>query len=300
MPTALVNGVRLNYTQLSHKGSGPAEDLLMLHGLAANMAFWLMEYGQHFATRFRVTLFDLRGHGRSEATASGYTPDDAADDFKGLLNNLEIEKAHIIAHSFGGLAALKFACAAPERVSSLVIADTHIGLGRKQANSTTWETGETVQKILNSCGILLNVKDPYFGYRLITEIARFRRDGREIPEELFPWVRHILDGNNTGTAEKWLSLMENTQAEKELTADDGLTEDVLRKAICPALALYGEKSQAMASGRILALALPQAKFVSVPDSGHFFPRSQPAFLKSECNKFWDSLLHAKEQRAKTG
>ncbi len=294
MPTAQVNGVKLNYTQLSHKGSGAAEDLVMLHGLAANMAFWLMEYGQHFAERFRVTLFDLRGHGRSETTESGYTPDNMAADFRGLLDVLEIRKAHAVAHSFGGIAALKTACADPARFSSLVIADTHINLGRKQAKVSTWETGEKVQKILDNCGIWLDVKDPYFGYHLITEIARFRRDGREIPEDLFPWVKHILDGNNTRTAEKWLSLMEDTQAEKELTSDDELSEDVLKNISCPFLALYGEKSQAVASGRILASVLPRAEFVSVPDSGHFFPRSQPDFVKSACEKFWSG--HVAQQR----
>lgn len=287
MPVAPVNGVRLNYTQLSHKGSGPAEELVMIHGLAANMAFWLMEYGQYFAERFRVTLYDLRGHGRSQTTESGYTPDDMAADLKALLDSLGIKKAHFIAHSFGGLAALKLASTAPQRFSSLILADTHIGLGRKQAKGSAWETGETVQKILDNCGIWLNTKDPYFGYHLITEIARFRRDGREVPEELLPWVRHILDGNNTKTAEKWLSLMEETQAEKELTSGDGLSEEILKNIGCPALALYGEKSQAVASGRILASALPQAKFVCVPDSGHFFPRSQPDFVKSACGRFWD-------------
>lgn len=294
MPVAEVNGVRLNYSQLSYKGSGPAEDLVMLHGLAANMAFWLMHYGQAFAKRFRVTLYDLRGHGRSQLTDSGYTPNDMAADLKGLLDHLGIEKAHFMAHSFGGIAALKLACGQPKRFSSLVIADTHISLGRKKARTSAWESGETVQKILHDCGMPLDVKHPYFGYHLITAIARFRCDGREVPRELSPWVKHILGGSSTKTAEKWLTLME-TRAEGELTSDDSLTENILKNIACPVLALYGEKSQALASGRVLASVLPQAEFVSVPDSGHFFPQSRPDFVKYVCEQFWNGNLSGRAE-----
>ena len=71
MPVALVNGVRLNYLQTEEPGGETRPDLLMVHGLATNMAFWYLPYAPIFAQRFRVTLYDLRGLGRSEMTPDG-------------------------------------------------------------------------------------------------------------------------------------------------------------------------------------------------------------------------------------
>ena len=90
MPIALVNGVRLNYVQLDNGGPDAREDLVMVHGLATNMAFWYFKYGVALADRFRVTLYDLRGHGRSDMPQSGYTPEVLARDLAALLDHLGI------------------------------------------------------------------------------------------------------------------------------------------------------------------------------------------------------------------
>ena len=38
----------------------------MVHGMATNMAFWYFNYGLPLSKRYRITLYDLRGHGRSD------------------------------------------------------------------------------------------------------------------------------------------------------------------------------------------------------------------------------------------
>lgn len=62
MPTATINGVRLNYVQVDDGGDGAREDLVMVHGLATSLAFWYFRYAPEFSRRFRVTMLDLRGH----------------------------------------------------------------------------------------------------------------------------------------------------------------------------------------------------------------------------------------------
>lgn len=287
MPIAQVNGTTLNYMQLSYKGSGETEDLVMIHGLAANMGFWLQDFAHHFSQRFRVTLVDLRGHGRSGTTPSGYNPENLAADLQSLLAHLEIKKAHIIAHSFGGVVAMHLAADNPALMSSLVLADTQISVGREQAQGTPWEIGGTIQKILDECNINLDTRHPYFGYQVITEVAKYRRDDKVIPEALYPWVGRMLDGNSKRTSERWLQLMEETTAEQELMGNDGLAEEKLLAICCPVLAMYGEKSHAMSTGRYLTSLWKQAEFISVPNGGHFFPKAHPDAVKSYCDNFWD-------------
>ena len=103
MPAVVVNGARLNYVQLECQDGQGHEDLVMVHGLATNMAFWYFQYATRLSQRrFRVTLFDLRGHGRSEMTAGGYRPDNLARDLQGLLDALgqeHIERTHSLDHT---------------------------------------------------------------------------------------------------------------------------------------------------------------------------------------------------------
>ncbi|MFL5542204.1 MAG: alpha/beta fold hydrolase, partial [Longimicrobiaceae bacterium] len=118
MPRALVGGVHLHYAQT---GRGP--DLVMVHGLGANLAFWGLRIAPLLAREFRVTSYDLRGHGRSAAPPAGYTCADMAGDLLGLMEHLELAPAHLVGHSFGGGVALLAAALRPERVRTLVLAD---------------------------------------------------------------------------------------------------------------------------------------------------------------------------------
>ena len=163
MPIATINGVKLNYVQLDDGGGPAREDLVMVHGLATNMAFWYFRYGLALAKRFRVTLYDLRGHGRSEMPATGYSPAILAADLGGLMDQLRIDKAHLMAHSFGGVVALNFACASPERVRSLVLADSHFSAGREVQEREAWSFSQQVQPVLDRMGAGLSTSDPYFG-----------------------------------------------------------------------------------------------------------------------------------------
>ena len=250
MPSALVNGVRLNHVQMAAPDAGPQEDLVMVHGLATNMAFWYFHYAAVFARHYRVTLYDLRGHGRSEMTADGYTPDNLARDLEGLLDHLSIRRAHFLVHSFGGVIALNLARIAPERIASLVLADTHISAARGAAGQV-WEYGTGMQTVLDDAGVALDTRDPYFGYRLLTEVARMQLDREPVPTGLEKLVGPLIANGGSRTAAQWLRLMRSTSAEKELMGEDGLSLEALRRLRFPILAMYGDNSQARLTGEEL-------------------------------------------------
>jgi pimeloyl-ACP methyl ester carboxylesterase len=286
MPVAIVNGARINYLQTGPQEDAGCEHLVMVHGLATNMAFWYLHYAPVLSEHYRVTLFDLRGHGRSEMSASGYDPHNLACDMQALLDHLGIERAHIVAHSFGGVVALNMACSDPGRVTSLVLADTHISAVRRMRGAARWAFGEEMQALLDSHGIALDTRDPYFGYRLLTEVARLQLKHADIPEPVVELIRPLLGTQGNRTATQWLRLMEQTRAGTEMMGDDGLTLERLRSLEFPILAMYGSRSQAWMTGKRLLDVWPHAEFRSVREAGHFFPLSRPAEVIGNCTRFW--------------
>lgn len=290
MPAVEVNGTKINYLQLESDAGPDAEDLVMVHGLATNMAFWYIRHAPEFAKRYKVTLFDLRGHGRSRVTDDGYTPENLAADLEGLLDHLSITKAHFIAHSFGGVVALNFAYKSQARVESLMLIDSHISAIRRLEKTEHWAYGEKLQKLLHDQGMDINVDEPYFGYRLLAEVALLQKEKKEISEELKEIVTPIVGNYGNRTAKLWLKLLNTTSAQAELMGDDGLGLDMLKQFKFPILAVYGEYSQSMLTGRHLLEVWPHADFRKMLRAGHFFPTTRPEELIATCEQFWHGAL----------
>jgi pimeloyl-ACP methyl ester carboxylesterase len=217
--------------------------------------------------------------------AGGYTPANLARDLEGLLDHLAIRRTHFLVHSFGGVIALKLACVAPDRVASLVLADTHIYAARS-ATGQVWDYGAGMQHVLDDAGLTLSTRDPYFGYRLLTEVARLQVNREPVPPGLDKLVAPLVANGGSKTAAQWLRLMKGTSAEAELMGEDGLALDTLRRMHFPILAMYGDNSPARLTGEELLGVWPHAEFRRVRDAGHFFPSSRPAEVIRACSQFW--------------
>ena len=110
--------------RLACRIDGPAGRpwVVMSHSLACDHTMW---DAQMDALRdFRVLRFDSRGHGASDAPEGAYTIEDLAGDVVGLLDALRIERCHFVGLSMGGMIGQQLALQVPERIASLVLADT--------------------------------------------------------------------------------------------------------------------------------------------------------------------------------
>ncbi|HEY6934970.1 MAG TPA: alpha/beta fold hydrolase [Marmoricola sp.] len=99
-------------------GSGPA--LLLLHGLGCDHTTWLPVIDA-LARRYTVIAPDLLGHGSSAKPRADYSVGGFANGMRDLLTVLDIDKATVVGHSFGGGVAMQFAYQFPERTERLVL-----------------------------------------------------------------------------------------------------------------------------------------------------------------------------------
>lgn len=279
MAHAEVNGTRLAWQQL---GEGP--DLIFLHGVAANRAFWF-PIAMQFAAAFKVTLFDLRGHGYSERAQTGYASADMGRDLLGLMDALAIESAHVVGHSYGGGAALEAAALAPLRFTKLVLADTRVQRLQAEMRLDDLEGRSSFEQALvdRAGGAATLAHETQIGFRFLEASARLKVAGEVAggSDEFIPF------GEGSGAmraARSWLALLDETEARREFPLP-GAIEAMLKKINVPTLLLYGEHSRCWPSATALAQLLPQSRTVSVPNGGHFFPISQSAFTLAALKDF---------------
>lgn len=98
---------------------GGGEPILFLHYGGGNLMVWNSVI-PFFNPNYRVILCDLRGHGKSDKPKTGNDIDTMSEDVIGILNQLKIDKVHIVGSSLGAEVGLSVAANNPSRVISLV------------------------------------------------------------------------------------------------------------------------------------------------------------------------------------
>lgn len=122
MPKIPVNGIPFYY-----EVRGEGFPIVMVMGLSANAAWWPPGLIQALAGQYKLLLFDNRGAGRTKGPAQEYRIPMFAEDTIGLMDALNIERAHIFGVSMGGMIAQEMALLHPERVEKMVLGCTHCG-----------------------------------------------------------------------------------------------------------------------------------------------------------------------------
>jgi len=93
--------------------------IVLLHGLMLDRRMWTGQLGALRALG-RVVVFDGPGHGLSDVPPP-FTLEEQSEAILDAVGALGIERALLVGHSWGGLTALRFALAHPERTAGLVI-----------------------------------------------------------------------------------------------------------------------------------------------------------------------------------
>ncbi|HLY15170.1 MAG TPA: alpha/beta hydrolase [Candidatus Limnocylindrales bacterium] len=124
MPHATTHdGVRLYY-----ESTGSGTPLIFVHEYAGDYRSWEPQV-RHFGQRYRAITFNARGYPPSDVPedVAAYAQDRAADDIAAVLDDLEIDRAHVVGLSMGSFATLHFGFRHPDRARSLTLAGCGYG-----------------------------------------------------------------------------------------------------------------------------------------------------------------------------
>jgi pimeloyl-ACP methyl ester carboxylesterase len=232
----VARGVRFHVVRL---GAGE-RTVVFLHGLVMdNLSSWYFTVANAMARTAEVILYDLRGHGRSERPPSGYGVAEMVADLDGLLDALGVGRpVYLVGNSVGGLLALAFAAAHPERAAGCVLVDGHVG-------------------------------DEDFGSEMAATLAlEGEARDRKIAESFRHWLGRHSERKRTRLAETAGALVHGTSLVADMRASAALTDADLGRVRCPVLALYGERSDVRARGERLARVLSDCTVRIVPSCTH--------------------------------
>jgi 3-oxoadipate enol-lactonase len=122
VPTAQISAAELHYER-----SGSGEPLLLIQGMSGTHVSWGDPFLAPLRQSFDVVAFDNRGIGLSAPVDGPFTIAEMAADTAELMEELEIESAHVVGISMGGMIAQELALAHPERLRSLTIGCSYCG-----------------------------------------------------------------------------------------------------------------------------------------------------------------------------
>ncbi len=124
MPYATVPGVQIWYEDTG--GSGIP--VVFLHAASGTCDAWIHQLSAFTAAGYRCITYDRRTWGRSRNTDDAQQPGFQGDDLHGLVEHLGLERCHLVATAAGGITGIDYALSHPERVRSLVAANTIAGV----------------------------------------------------------------------------------------------------------------------------------------------------------------------------
>lgn len=264
MPIERVNGVDLHYLQ-----AGEGDDVLLLCGLGDDVTAW---DGQlvPFSERYRVTVVDNRGVGRSSLPDGEFTVRDMAADAIALCDAVGVGPAHVMGFSMGGAITQELAIARPDVARSLVVVGS-------------WAYSDRLfRTFIESSAYFAGIADDdrrFLMYFLASTYSRaVFEDGR-----IDAFCEAMLNNPHPQSTEAF------QRTARAILGHD--TRNRLGTIDRPTLVVYGEEDVICPPrhSREIATLIPGAQLVGVPAQAHQPFQEDPAAFNETVLQFWESV-----------
>lgn len=259
---------RIGSLELAWEEAGQGPPLVLLHAFPLHRGMWAAQQ-KDFSKRHRVITPDFRGFGESQGAEEDSTMDLMADDLRGLLDALKLERIVLGGLSMGGYVSFAFYRRYPERVAALILADTRATPdtpdGRKQrhdlAAAAERQGSEAVAE------------------RMVTRLLAPSTPDRR--PDIVAQVREMILSNSPAALARALRGM-------AARADSTPT---LKTIKCPTLVLVGEEDilTPPADSEALAKGIQYAKLERIRGAGHLANLEQPGPFNRAVSEFLGSL-----------
>jgi pimeloyl-ACP methyl ester carboxylesterase len=173
------NGLRFH---VAEAGDADADALILVHGWPQNWYEWRNLIGPLSESR-RVICPDLRGLGWSDAPPAGYDKEQLADDVLAIMDALEIDRAGLVGHDWGGWAGFLACLKAPDRFEAYLAMAIPPPFAKRNLRSMldTWRLSYQ-----------LPLASPW-GHRVSAALAEIRRPGLRDLTQIGSWEREARD-----------------------------------------------------------------------------------------------------------
>ncbi len=265
------DGVRLYYEEV-----GAGQPIVFVHEFAGDCRSYEPQL-RYFSRRYRCIAFNARGYPPSDVPEDWqrYSQERARDDIRGVLDALNIAKAHIVGISMGGFAVLHFGFAYPDRATSLLVAGCGYGAQPDKRQQFTEEVARTAAQI-ESRG-MEEVSKTYGAGP--TRVQLQNKDPRGYAEFLAQLAEHSTKGS--------ANTQRGVQARRPSLWD--LTEQMRRLDVPTLIASGDEDDPCLEPGILMKRLIPTAALVIFPNTGHALNLEEPDLFNRTLAEFFPQV-----------
>ncbi|HYM55971.1 MAG TPA: alpha/beta fold hydrolase [Solirubrobacteraceae bacterium] len=244
--------VRVGDIELDCERSGSGPPLFLIMGMSGTFSHWGEAFLGELRRDFEVIVYDHRGVGASSRLEGPITIHRLAEDVGGLLDALEIDSAHVLGISMGGMVAQELALARPGRLRTLTLGCTYCG----------------------------GPGSPGIGVEAVRMLAEARRSGDRERAIRASWEANVSPAY-AADAQAWASFHELgmrrsvalaviVEQARAIAGHD--TSARLSEIALPTLVLHGTADRILPvqNGRMVAGQIPGARLELFDDVGHLF------------------------------
>jgi 3-oxoadipate enol-lactonase len=255
-------------TEISYWSLGDGPPVVLLHPFPVNHEFWL-PVAEALATRYRVIMPDLRGHGDSGAGDGPATMEKHAADIAGVMDDAEVGRAPLVGVSIGGYALFEFWRKHRGRAAGLGLCNT-----KAQADGAEARAG----RLQAANDVLERGTEPFFESMIQKVMAKTTQEMR--PD--------LVDGA--------LRMMRKMSPEDVAQVQRGMAArpdsvETLKTINVPTLLITGDEDgmTGVNEAELMRQHISGSQLRVIAKAGHYSPWEQPEEAARLLRQFLDGL-----------
>lgn len=247
-----------------YREQGPGRrTIVFLHGVGVDADFWTFQL-EHFGHQYRAVAWNMPGYGGTPPLPKATFPA-FSDALRDLLDELKIDRADLVGHSYGGMVAQEFAVRHPSRLRTLTLSGTSPAFGKPDGE---WQKEFVRQRL-----------EPLERGVAMADLARVAIPSLVGDDADPEGLRLALASSSAVPAEAFATGMRMI-----VTFD---RRDALPKIAVPTLVIAGERDTNAPAPMMekMATKIPGAKYVCLPGAGHLANLERPAAYNAALAEF---------------